>query len=83
MGLGEKNGGLTVQQVQAVTGHKSIRSTEHYTYFDPLEFGDVVKIQAAWLKKMDKKPEGAGNERPALAIYKPEKTEAAKQDKAL
>jgi integrase len=77
-----QNGGLTVQQVQAVTGHKSTRSTELYTHFDPLEFGDVVKIQAAWLKKKDGKPEGAESGRPALAIYKPEKTGAANQDKA-
>jgi integrase len=62
--------GLTVKKVQAVTGHKSEAMTEHYTHFDPLEFGEVPKIQAALLKKKPKKQEGAANERPALTIVK-------------
>jgi len=40
---------LTTQIVQAVTGHKTERMTEHYTHFDPMEFGDVPEIQAALL----------------------------------
>jgi integrase len=75
-------GGLTIEQVQAITGHTTKRSTDRYTHFNPLEFGDAVKVQAALLKKKGKKPDGAESERPALAIYKPEKTEAANQDKA-
>ena len=37
--------GLTVQKVQAVTGHKSEQSTETYTHFNPLDFGEAPKIQ--------------------------------------
>jgi integrase len=67
--------GLTVQKVQAVTGHKSERMTEHYTHFDPLDFGEVPKIQAALLKKKsmkqeNKKPEAVEKEYPALALVK-------------
>jgi len=75
-------GGLTIEQVQAITGHTTKRSTDRYTHFNHLEFGDAVKVQAALLKGKAKKQEGAGNERPALTIYKPEKTGAAEQDKA-
>ena len=32
-------------KVMSVTGHKSIRMTEHYTHFDSREFGEVRKIQ--------------------------------------
>jgi integrase len=42
--------GLSIQKVQAVTGHKSERSTEMYTHFDPSEFGEVPKVQAELLK---------------------------------
>jgi integrase len=73
--------GLTIQKVQAVTGHKSERMTEHYTHFDPLEFGDVPKIQAALLRKKPKKQEGAEKERPALSLYKPENGKAAGREK--
>ena len=75
-------GGLTTKQVQAMTGHTTKRSTDRYTHFNPLEFGDAVKVQAALLKGKPKKKEGTKKERPALTIYKPEKTEAANQDKA-
>jgi hypothetical protein len=73
---------LTLKQVQAITGHKTAASTDRYTHFDPMEFGAAVKVQAALLKGTAKKPEGAGNERPALTIYKPENGEAANQGKA-
>jgi len=73
---------LTIEQVQGITGHTTKRSTDCYTHINPLEFGDVVKIQAAWLKKKDGKPEGAENKRPTLAIYKQEKTGNANRDKA-
>ena len=41
--------GLTIQQVQAVTGHKSDRMTELYSHFDPMEFNKVPKMQEALL----------------------------------
>jgi integrase len=75
--------GLTIQKVQAVTGHKSERMTEHYTHFDPLDFGEVPKIQAALLRKKPHKQETAANERPALTLVKkPEDNRAAGREKA-
>jgi integrase len=59
--------GMTVQIVQAVTGHKSERMTEYYTHFNPMEFREVPEIQAALLAK---KPEKDKADRPALALVK-------------
>jgi integrase len=61
-----QKGGLSVQKVQAVTGHKSEKMTEHYTHFDPSDFGDVPKIQETLLKKSD----NVTNERPTLTLIK-------------
>ena len=58
---------LSTQIVQAVTGHKTERMTEHYTHFDPMEFGDVPEIQAALLAG---KPEEKHTDRPALSLVK-------------
>jgi integrase len=41
--------GLTTQIVEAITGYKTERMTEHYTHFDPMEFGEVPNIQVALL----------------------------------
>lgn len=52
--------GLTIEQVQAVTGHKSDRMSEWYTHLDARSIEDVVKAQAeiAGTKKPEKeKPE--------------------------
>jgi integrase len=38
-------GGLTIPQVQAITGHKSERMTEWYLHFDPNEFTQARKVQ--------------------------------------
>ena len=59
--------GLTTQIVQAVTGHKTERMTEHYTHFDPMEFGEVPNIQAALLAV---EPDGEKADRPALSLVK-------------
>jgi integrase len=78
-------GGVPVKKVQAVTRHKSERMTERYLHFDPMEFDEVIKIQASLLKKTHKKtkPEAEANERPALAIVKmPEEENAAQRKKA-
>ena len=70
-------GGLTVPKVQAVTGHKSKRMTERYTHFDPRDFGEVPKIQAALLRPKrksqadGKKPVETGSKKPAFKIVKP------------
>ncbi len=77
-----QKGGLTIQKEQAVTGHKSEKMTERYTHFDPLDFGEVPKIQAELLKRKHKKPEAgigeeAGKERPALTLVKPQEDDKA------
>jgi hypothetical protein len=59
--------GMTVQKVQAVTGHKSERMTEYYTHFDPMEFGEVPEVQAALLAG---KPEENKNGRPSFSLVK-------------
>jgi hypothetical protein len=59
--------GITVQKVQAVTGHKSERMTEYYTHFDPMEFGEVPQVQAALLSG---KPEVKKDNRHAFALVK-------------
>jgi integrase len=38
--------GLSLQQVQAVTGHKSDRMTEWYSHFDARQLADVMDAQA-------------------------------------
>jgi len=70
--------GLTTQIVQAVTGHKTAKMTEHYTHFDPMEFRDVPEIQAALLAE---KPEGEKTDRPALSLVKMPNDEKAENKK--
>jgi integrase len=74
-----QKGGMTIPQVQAVIGHKSNGSTERYTHFDPLQFGDVKRIQADLLKPKAKKPERTADERPALTLVKTAEKEKARQ----
>jgi integrase len=59
--------GLTVEQVQSVTGHISKGMTKRYSHIDPRQINDVIKAQEAIFGK--KKPKEA-----AL----PEKPETAK-----
>ena len=73
-----QDGGLNVKQVQAVIGHKTEKMTEHYTHFDPMEFGDVPKIQAALLMG---KPKEKINDRPALSLVKMPIVEKAEKKK--
>jgi hypothetical protein len=73
--------GLTVQIVQAVTGHKSEQMTEYYTHFNPMEFGEVPEVQAALLAKKEEKPKGK-TDRPALTLVRiPESQEIDKPQK--
>jgi integrase len=62
--------GLTIQKVQAVTGHKSERSTERYTHFNPLDFVEVAEIQAKLLKPKTVKSDSGKTEKPALTLVK-------------
>jgi integrase len=43
-------GGLTIPQVQAITGHKSDRMTKWYLHFDPNEFTQARKVQENLLR---------------------------------
>jgi integrase len=51
-------GGMTTEQAQAITTHKSERMTERYTHFDPLEFVKAKEIQEALLQPADEIPPG-------------------------
>jgi len=55
-------GGMTTEQAQAITTHKSERMTERYTHFDPLEFVKAKEIQEALLQPVDEKPQGREKE---------------------
>jgi len=50
-------GGMTTEQTQAITMHKSERMTEIYTHFDPLDFKKAKEIQEALLQPVDEKPQ--------------------------
>ena len=45
--------GLTVPEVQAVTRHKSLQMTGHYTHFEARQFADTLKVQETWLEPTD------------------------------
>jgi integrase len=54
--------GMSVKKVQAIIGHKTENMTEHYTHFDPTEFGEVPRVQEALLRRGSEPPE-TGNDR--------------------
>ena len=64
-------GGMTTEQVQAITTYKSERMTERYTHFDPLEFVKAKEIQEALLQPVDEKPQGleAGKKEMPLNVF--------------
>ena len=69
--------GLTIQQVQSVTGHKSERMTEWYNHPDPMNIPNVTKAQAAIFKHEendsdDSKPSQIDNIRPFVPVKEPE-----------
>ncbi|GHU14743.1 tyrosine recombinase XerC [Spirochaetia bacterium] len=79
--------GLTIQQVMAVTGHKSERMTEIYTHFDPAQFGKVPQVQESLLRPdVEKKPDRSDSHvsgRHGLTLVKmPEKPENQEQMRA-
>ncbi len=59
-------GGMTKEQAQAITTHKSERMTERYTHFDPLEFVKAKEIQDALLQPVNEKPQILEAERKEL-----------------
>jgi integrase len=66
--------GMTIQQVQTVTGHKSIRNTDRYSHLEPSLIQDIVKAQENITggKKKKAKPDGAGEERKLVKKDKPQ-----------
>jgi len=69
--------GLTISQVQSVTGHKSERMTEWYNHPDPMNVPNVTKAQAAIFVQEDKieqpEPMTKQNIRSFTPMKKPEK----------
>jgi integrase len=59
-------GGMTTEQAQAITTHKSERMTERYTHFDPLEFVKAKEIQEALLQPVQEKTQEQEAERMEL-----------------
>jgi integrase len=53
--------GLTTEQVQSVTGHKSKGMTERYSHIDPRQIADVIKAQE---KIYGKKPDKGSKTQP-------------------
>jgi integrase len=45
-------------KVQSVTGHRSLKMTEHYTHFDTRQFTEVREVQTALLAAGETEPEG-------------------------
>jgi len=60
-------GGLTVKQVQAITGHKSERMTDRYLHFDPTEFTKAREVQASLLHHSKPADEGRAKTAPGGA----------------
>jgi integrase len=66
--------GLTLKQVQAVTGHKSDQMTEQYDHFDVRQLAGVMEAQRVIVGKTA----GVETEEPELRIVKTEKREERK-----
>ena len=64
--------GLSVTQVQAVTRHKSLRMTEHYSHFDPTEFTRATEVQNDLLKPKNAKRQAVvkSDDKPVLKLVK-------------
>jgi integrase len=54
-------GNVADSKVRELTGHKTAGMTEHYTHFDPREFGDVKKIQESMVPGILNGPEEKGD----------------------
>jgi integrase len=73
--------GLSISQVQSVTGHNSVRMTEHYSHLDARQISEITKAQAAILgnDKTEEKPARSGGTARVLKLVK--KPEQKKTDK--
>jgi integrase len=79
--------GLSIPQVQSVTGHSSVRMTEHYSHLDARQIDDITKAQAAILGNEDepalKKPVRGGSNTRVFKLLKPQDTkQTAKRKQA-
>jgi integrase len=61
--------GMTLEQVQSVTGHLSKRTTRIYTHIDARQITDVIKAQETMSGIANKEPTG---DKPALTLVRPE-----------
>jgi integrase len=59
--------GLTIEQVQSVTGHLSKRTTRMYTHIDARQINDVIKVQQAIIGNKEKTTVA---EEPTLTLVK-------------
>ncbi|GHU85509.1 hypothetical protein FACS189473_4570 [Spirochaetia bacterium] len=74
--------GMTVKQVQAVTGHKSEEMTDNYSHFDARKLSDVMEAQKiiSGAKKPGKAPQKSASETAAKSAGTNEKA-AGKAEK--
>ena len=56
--------GLSIPQVQSVTGHNSIRSTERYNHLDARQINEIIEVQAAIMGKTNIKEKAARAKKP-------------------
>jgi hypothetical protein len=61
---------VTEGKVQSVTGHLTMKTTDHYTHFDTRQFNEIREVQATLLtngKAEERRRYGGGRERRAGA----------------
>jgi integrase len=56
--------GLSIPQVQSVTGHSSIRMTEHYSHLDARQISEITEAQAVIMGKDKTKEKTASPKKP-------------------
>ena len=79
--------GMSIPQVQSVTGHNSIRSTERYNHLDARQVSEIVEVQAVIMGKTKTKEKKASPKKTARksggakVLKFTKKPEAKKTDK--
>jgi hypothetical protein len=56
--------GLSISQVQSVTGHSSVRMTEHYSHLDARQISEITEAQAAIMGGKKTKEKSANPKKP-------------------
>lgn len=72
--------GMSIPQVQGVTGHKSKKMTDHYNHMDARSIPDVIKAQEA-IAEVDRDEEIESESVPALKLVKKTKDEYVPEQK--